>query len=59
MYFMSMNEKDANHCALFAEEHKFVHNRVQTGTWSHPTSFPMGTGILSAVIKRPGREAVH
>jgi hypothetical protein len=32
---------------------------VQTGAGAHPASYPMGTGSLSLVIKRPGREANH
>jgi hypothetical protein len=31
---------------------------VQTGSGVHPT-YPMGTGILSSGVKRPGREADH
>jgi hypothetical protein len=32
-------------------------HRVQTGSESHPASYPMGTGPLSLDVKRPGREA--
>jgi hypothetical protein len=30
---------------------------VQTGSVPHPTSYPMGTGVLSLGVKRSGREA--
>jgi hypothetical protein len=35
---------------------------VQTGSWAHPTSYLMGTGVLSGwarVVKQPGREIDH
>jgi hypothetical protein len=36
-----------------------LHHRVQTGSVSHPASYPMGTEALSLGVKRPGREAGH
>jgi hypothetical protein len=30
---------------------------VQTGSWVHPTCYPIGTGALSPGVKRLGREA--
>jgi hypothetical protein len=32
---------------------------VQTGSGTHPTSYPMGTGDIFLGIKRPGREGGH
>jgi hypothetical protein len=32
---------------------------VQTGSGTHPASYPMGKGALSLGIKRQGREADH
>jgi hypothetical protein len=32
---------------------------VQTGSDAHPASYPMGTGVFSPGIKRPGHEADH
>jgi hypothetical protein len=32
---------------------------VQTGSGTHPASYPLGTGALSSEVKRPGREADH
>jgi hypothetical protein len=34
-----------------------LHDRVQTGSGAHPTSYPMGTRGSSLDVKRPGREA--
>jgi hypothetical protein len=31
-----------------------LHYRVQTGSGTHPASYPMGTGGLSLEVKRPG-----
>jgi len=36
-----------------------LRHRVQTGSESHPASYPMGTGVLSAGVNWPGREADH
>jgi hypothetical protein len=36
-----------------------LRHRVQTGSGAHPTSSPVGTGVLSPGVKRPGREADH
>jgi hypothetical protein len=36
-----------------------LHHRVQTGSGSHPASYPMGTGAVSLGIKRPGRKVDH
>jgi hypothetical protein len=35
----------------------FLRHHVQTGSWAHPASYTVGTGVLSLGIKRPGREA--
>jgi hypothetical protein len=32
---------------------------VQTGSGVHPTSYPIGTGALSPMVKRLGRDADH
>jgi hypothetical protein len=32
---------------------------VQTGSGSHPASYPMGTGAVSPGVKWPGCEADH
>jgi hypothetical protein len=34
-----------------------LHHRVQNGPGGHPASYPMGTGVISLRVKRPGREA--
>jgi hypothetical protein len=34
-------------------------NTVQRASEAHPASYSMGTGVLSSVVKRPGREADH
>jgi hypothetical protein len=36
-----------------------LHHRVQKGSGTHPTSYPMGSKALSLGVKRPGREADH
>jgi len=36
-----------------------LHHRVQTGSKSHPASYPMGKGALSPGVKRPARESDH
>jgi hypothetical protein len=36
-----------------------LRHRAQTGSGTHPTSYPMGTGGLSLWVKRPGREDDH
>jgi hypothetical protein len=36
-----------------------LHHRVQTGSGAHPASYPMGNGVSSPGVKRPGREADH
>jgi hypothetical protein len=38
---------------------KNVHHIFQTGSGVHPTSFPVGAGVLSPAVKWPGREADH
>jgi hypothetical protein len=40
------------------EDFSFLHV-VQSGSGTHPTSYPMGIGEPSPVVKRPGREADH
>jgi hypothetical protein len=35
------------------------HHRVQNGSGSDPASYPMGTKVSFAGVKRPGREADH
>jgi hypothetical protein len=37
----------------------FFHHRVQTGSGTHPASYPMGTRGSFPGVKRPGREADH
>jgi hypothetical protein len=32
---------------------------VQSDSGAHPASSPMGIGVLSQGVKRPGRDAVH
>jgi hypothetical protein len=32
---------------------------VQTGSGAYPIPYPVGTGVLSSGVKRPGREANH
>jgi hypothetical protein len=42
------------------EEQKFTFLQVvQTCSGAHPPSYPMGTGVLSPGVKRPGRETDH
>jgi hypothetical protein len=42
---------------FLAEAVKFsFRHRVQTGSESHPASYPKDTGVLSLRVKRPGRE---
>jgi hypothetical protein len=36
-----------------------LHHRVQNGSGSYPSSYPMGTRALSRGVKRPGCEAHH
>jgi hypothetical protein len=36
-----------------------LHHRVQNGSGSYPSSYPMGTRALSLGVKRPGCEADH
>jgi hypothetical protein len=36
-----------------------LRHRVKTDCGSHPAFYPMTTGVLSPVVKRPGREADH
>jgi hypothetical protein len=36
-----------------------VHHRVQTGSGAHTAYCPMGTGVLSPGVKRPGCETGH
>jgi hypothetical protein len=36
-----------------------LHRRVQNGSGAHPSSYPMGTRVVSLAVKRPGREADH
>jgi hypothetical protein len=36
-----------------------LHHRVQYCSGTHRASYPMGTGVLSLRVKRPGREADH
>jgi hypothetical protein len=33
-----------------------LHHNVQIGSGAHPASCPVGTGVLSVEVKRPGRE---
>jgi hypothetical protein len=35
----------------------FLRHRVHTGRGAHPASCPMGNGVLTREVKRPGREA--
>jgi hypothetical protein len=44
----------------FPAGHDFYlcHN-VQTGSGAHPASYPIGTGVRSSGVKRPGHEADH
>jgi hypothetical protein len=37
----------------------FSHHRVQTGSGTHPASYPVGTKRSFPGVKRPGREADH
>jgi hypothetical protein len=34
-------------------------HRLQTGSGTHPASYPVGTGALSPAVKRSGRETDH
>jgi hypothetical protein len=36
-----------------------LRHRVQTGSWAHPASYPMGTRVSFSGGKWPGREADH
>jgi hypothetical protein len=36
-----------------------LRHRVQTGSGAHTASYPMGTGVLSPEVKRPGHEVDH
>jgi hypothetical protein len=40
----------------YGEEFSFL-NVVQTGSVTHPASYPKGTGDLSPAVQWPGREA--
>jgi hypothetical protein len=42
----------------YGQEFSVLHV-IQTGSWVHPTSYPMGTGGSFPGGKRPGREADH
>jgi hypothetical protein len=47
---------------LFKEQGQlyfYLYHRVQTGSESHPASYPMGTRGYSPGVKRPGHEASH
>jgi hypothetical protein len=37
----------------------FLLHSLQTGSGAHPVSFQIGTGDLSPMVNRPGREADH
>jgi hypothetical protein len=36
-----------------------LRRRVQTGSRAHPSSYPVGNGVLFPEVLRPGREAGH
>jgi hypothetical protein len=36
-----------------------LHHHVQNGSGAHPASYPMGIGVLSLGVKRPGRGDYH
>jgi hypothetical protein len=37
----------------------FLCHRVQTGSATHPVSYPMSTGVSLPGVKRPERESDH
>jgi hypothetical protein len=39
------------------DENFSLRHCVLTGSGAHPASYPMGTGVFSPEVKRPGREA--
>jgi hypothetical protein len=36
-----------------------LYHNVQTGSWAHPGSYPVGTGVFHLRVKQPGCEANH
>jgi hypothetical protein len=50
--------KESEFESRWVQEFSLLHV-VQTGSWAHPASYPVGTGVLSSGVKRPEREADH
>jgi hypothetical protein len=46
-------------CLIHSKDKNFLYSSVQTDTWVHPASYPMGTGGSFRRVKQPGNGDDH
>jgi hypothetical protein len=59
-FFISECRTTDNRGSISGRSKAYSHRHiVQTASAAHPALYPIGTGDLFRVVKRPGREAEH